>query len=439
MGTYRLFNNPSVEPAAIQQPHRQRTLQRCGQHPVVLCVQDTSTLDYTHHPSKKGLGPIDRQNGQGLLQHTVLAVLPGSTRLLGVLNQRWQTRVEAPPGENTKRRRGRWRESLFWAEGVQAAGSPPPGTRFITVADRGADCFETFEACRTRGHGWILRAQHDRCVNGRGEHLWPFLNAQPLIQTLTVKVPARAAAATTNRGLGGKKQPARQATLEIRVASGVSLDPPKGDPDHPAPLVMNGVYAREINPPAGLEEPIDWMLLSSEPVDSVRAALRIIAWYRCRWVIEEYHKVQKSGCRLEDSQLRDVDALRRLAAVVGVCAVRLLWLRDLASQSLPPEQKKARPAAIRTQAAATQANTSRAAADDPEQLAAMMPPLWITVVARLCAAAAPLTPRQFWQAIARRGGWLGRKHDCRPGWKALWDGWHEVALLVEGATLAASG
>jgi hypothetical protein len=400
------------------------------------------------------------------LQHSVLAVLPGGGggRLLGVLNQRWQIRVRAPRGETIKQRRTRWRESLFWAQGVEAVGSPPPGTRFLSVTDRGGDCFETFDACRRTGHGWIVRAQHDRCVDGHGDHLWSLMASRPILKTVTVKVPARAAAAKTNRGLGGNKRPARTATLEVRVASGVLLDPPHGDTAHPSPLAMNVVYAREVDPPSGVDEPIDWMLLTSEPVHSARAALAVIAYYRCRWVIEEYHKVQKSGCRLEASQLRDVDALRRLAAVVGVCAVRLLWLRDLASQSLqtpppppppPPRGKRPSPkkrvpprkkgksgprATVPGDKAKAPPCAAAAAADDPSMLAAIMPAPWVSIVARLCGRdARELTPRQFWQGIARRGGWLGRKHDGRPGWRALWLGWHEVALLVEGATLAASG
>jgi hypothetical protein len=453
MGAYRLFNNPAVQPPDIQEPHCQRTRERCRGLPVVLCVQDTSTLDYTRFKSKKGLGPIDRQNGQGLLQHTVLAVVPGCGRLLGVLNQRWQIRIAAPEGETVKQRRARWRESLFWAEGIEAVGKPPPmaGTRFISVADRGADCFETFEACMKMDHGWILRAQHDRWVQDRSDHLWSFMGSRAILKTIKVKVPARAAKRTTNRGLGGKRRAARTARVEIRAAAGVQLDPPHGQRrTHPCPQTMNVVYAREIDPPAGVTEPIDWMLLTSEPVNSIRSALRVIAWYRCRWVIEEYHKVQKSGCRLEDSQLQDVDALRRLAAVVGVCAVRMLWLRDLAgrglelasSNLLPGQQMAATPAASSARAATTTTTTTTTTtspADDPKMLSSLIPPLWIAIVTRLAKGSGKLTPRQFWQTIARRGGWLARKHDGRPGWKALWDGWHDVALLVEGAALIGGG
>ena len=117
----------------------------------------------------------------------------------------------------------------------------------------------------------------------------------------------RVARRTTNQGLGGKSQPARLATVQVRAAR-VLLDTPR-EMRCIALRRVNVVYAVEVNPPAGVSEPIDWMLLTSEPVNHARGALRIIGYYRRRWVIEEYHKVQKSGCGLEHSQLQDVDAL----------------------------------------------------------------------------------------------------------------------------------
>jgi hypothetical protein len=428
MGAYRLFNNPAVEPEAIQYPHWQITHGRCAGHRVVLCVQDTSELDYTGYGGKKGLGEIGRQNGQGLLQHSVLAVLP-SGQLIGLMHQRCQVRVPAPANETRQQRSARWNEGRFWADGVEAVGRAPEGTRFITVTDRGGDNFATFDACDRMGHGFIVRAQHDRCVHNDQEHLWACMEKLPVLKTIKVKVPARAAKRIINKGLGGKSQPARIAKVQVRTGR-VLLDAPKKDPLHHPARWVYAVYATELNPPSGVSEPIDWMLLTSEPVKSARQALVIIGYYRRRWVIEEYHKVQKSGCDLEHSQLQDVDALRRLAALVGVLAVRMLWLRDLAAPHLTvpstkPSSKSPCP------------GVSVSGSQSPAALQAVMPILWIAVVSRLAGVDKPrtLTPYQFWRTIAKRGGWLARKHDGRPGWKALWRGWHEIALLVEGAGL----
>lgn len=425
MGAYRFFNNESVEPAAIAQPHWQLTRQRCRKHRLVLCVQDTSEMDYSGYRGKKGLGSISRENGQGFLQHTVLAVLPGG-QLLGALHQRWQVRVDAAKGETRRQRRERWSEGQLWADAVEAVGPAPDKTRFITVCDRGGDSFATMQACEKMNHGFLIRAQHNRCVYSQegkpAVYLWDWMQRQPLLKTIQVKVKARSAKRVGNKGLGIKHQPARIATVQVRSAT-VLLDAPRGDPRHPQPRQVNVVFAREINPPDDASEPIDWMLLSSEPVATTRQALRLIGLYRRRWVIEEYHKVQKSGCNLEHSQLEDAQALRRLAALVGVLAVRMLWLRDLANTHL----SKTKPASGKRPPDSQQ----------PAVLQKLMPPLWIKIAARLAGLGKPetLTAQQFWRVIALRGGWLGRKHDSRPGWKVLWRGWHELALLVQGAEL----
>lgn len=426
IGAYRLLNNPRVDPADIQRAHWQWTHQRCNYHPLVLCVQDTSDMDFTGHAAKKGLGPIGRQKGRGFLQHSALAVLPDG-RVLGVLHQRWQVRVAAPAGETRKQMRLRWRESLFWAEGVEAVGPPPAGTRFVTVADRAGDDFATFDACDRMGHGFVIRAQHDRSVENHSGCLWQHMGRQPVLCRIKVRVPPRPA----GKGKDGKKykaQPAREATVEVRAAT-VLLDAPYRDPQFKTPRQVNGVYACEVDPPPDVE-PLDWMLLTTEPVGERRQALAVIDYYRRRWVIEEYHKVQKTGCRLEDTQLRDVDALRRLAAAIGVTSVRMLWLRDLAAASAPQPISAGRPDDERA------AGPTGDEPQDPAALRAVVPNPWVRVVAKLAGVdPSQLTPHQFWRCIAQRGGWLGRKHDGPPGWQIVWRGWNKIAALVEGSML----
>ena len=384
---------------------------------------------------QEGPGPIGRHKGQGFLQHSALAVLPDG-RLLGVLHQRWQVRVPAPAGETRKQKRLRWRESLFWAEAVEAVGRALEGTRFITVTDRTGDDFATFDACDRMGHGFVIRAEHDRSVENHSGYLWELMQRKAVLCQIKVQVPAKPA----GKGKDGKKhkaQPAREALVEVRAAT-VLLDAPCRDPQFTTPRQVNVVYAREVDAPADAE-PLDWMLLTTEPVGDAQQALQVIEYYRCRWVIEEYHKVQKTGCRLEDSQLEDLEALRRLAAMIGVISVRMLWLRDLAAASAPKPIAPA-PPPISCEGADEPVRAQSPKpdqAEDPAALQAMMPTQWIRVVAKLAgvADATLLTPRQFWRCIAQRGGWLGRKHDGAPGWQTVWRGWHKVAALVEGSLL----
>lgn len=402
---YRFLNHDRVTPEGIQGSHRERVRGECRDLALVLAVQDTTELDFTGRHGVEGLGPIGDGRGQGMLQHSTLAVVPRGP-VIGLLHQIYRNRVPAPPGETRRQRRERPKESDFWHESVDAVGSLGPRTRLIHVTDRGGDDFSMMMACS--GHenvGFLIRAQHDRCVNGGTDRLWAFMAARPVVGHRDVPVPARAG------------QPKRIARLSVRFAL-MNLDPPKGDTRFQHALPVWAVYAREENPPENID-PIEWMLLSSEPVVEAEQAFERIDWYTCRWIIEEWHKAEKTGCRLEANQLKDAEAIQCLAAFVGVIAIRLLQLRDLAQMT--------------TDAPGTQGSS----ADDPEVLRKAVPSTWILIVSRLAKCAMDqLTPRQFWLTIAKRGGHIGRKNDGPPGWLVIWRGWYDIMIMVQGAELA---
>lgn len=422
---YRLLSNPAVDPHAVQGPHRARVRQLCGGHPVVLCVQDTSDLDFTSRTGIRGLGKTGNGSGRGILQHTCLAVLPDPSSagpagtVLGVLHQSWHARVEQPGGETRKQRQARWRESQVWSDTIGAVGRSPSGCRFVHVGDRHGDVWETFDAADVRGVGFVVRAMHNRRLithhpdGGRGgpdtAMLWTTLGAMPVRAQLEVAVGEQ------RNGRGTVKRAARSARASVRFAR-VTLARPNHRPDDTPPRTLWAVHVREDQPPEGVGEPLEWMLLTSEPVDTAADALRVVGYYRERWVIEEFHRVEKEGCRLEHSQLDDAADVARLAAVVAVVATRLLQLRD----------------------SARAAQADPAAADTPAALAAAgTPASWVTVVAELAGVEpGQLTPTLFWRTLARRGGHIGRKSDGPPGWKTIWRGFYDVQLLVEGMGLA---
>lgn len=410
LGVYRFLNHPQVTPDQIQQSHRAWTREQCGRGKLILSVQDTTELDFTGRRVVSGLGPIGNGGGQGLLQHSALALDP-SGELIGVLHQTWKTRVSVPEGETRKGRLQRPRESDFWPETVRAVGSLGAATRVIHVTDRGGDLFETMTACLEQENvGFLIRAQHDRCVEGGAEKLWSWMNAQPIAGHRDVPVPAQGAGASGERRVG---------RLAVRYAL-VKLNPPRKDPRFTAPLTGWTVYAREENPPPGVEG-IEWMLLTSEAVESFDEACTRLDWYTLRWVIEEWHRAEKTGCRLEASQLHTAEAIMRLAALVAVMAVWLMQLRDMAQIAVKAESDDASSPAHR-----------------PQALQALVPRTWLLIVARLAQChPLELTPKQFWLTIAKKGGFLGRKHDGQPGWMTLWRGWYDIMLMVQGVELLA--
>jgi hypothetical protein len=408
-GAYRLLSNARVDPKAMQMPHRQRTAERCRDQATVLIVQDTTELDFSQRAARqsiRGVGPLGATDsgGAGLIQHAALAIdITGQTR--GVAHQCWHCQQRSTPGETRTQRRERWTEADNWADAAHAVATLDFGSaRLIHVGDRHSDVFDFLQTTGRLGHGYVVRAMHNRYIDDGESRLLEKLAEQPVAGTQRFDVPARS-------GPPRSKRQARQATLALRHCP-LQLRPPKNDPRFvdAQPLAAWGVQLQEIDASADVE-PIAWTLLTSEPVDTVADAWHIVELYRKRWVIEEWHRALKEGCRLEASRLDDARDVMRLAAILGPVAANLLEMRDLADRK--PQ------------------------ADDPAVLQAVMPRLISHVAARLAKIdPAHMTPRQFWRLIARKGGHLGRKNDPRPGWKAIWDGWQQVNLMAQGLALA---
>lgn len=407
-GCYRFLSNPKVQARAMLQGHQDIIRQFCQDQDLTLCVQDTMELSYPRHKKKKGLGPISGP-GKGLLQHSALAVSEQG-ELLGVLDVRWgnRRRRKGKRRETTRQQQqAPGKESAFWSEAAQAIGAVHgwAGT-LIQIGDRGSDIFVFMDCCRTLGQGFVVRAQHDRYLeDAQGQRLWQKLQGQPVAARMQVQVHA-------NRGSQPRhRRQARTVHVALRYAQ-VVLPTPRNTPMDALPLVVTAVLVQEIEPPEG-QEPVEWMLLSSEPAASTAEAQRLVRWYSYRWRIEEWHRVMKEGLGLEQSRLNDAQDLQRLAAILCVQAVQLLVLRDLADSTRPVMQ----------QAAAKR----------------VLPRVYLEVVAAdLGVAAETLTGKQFWHAVAVRGGWPGNAAAPRPGWITLWRGWREIVLIAETLTRMAA-
>lgn len=401
---YRFYNNAKVTPDALRVEHLNHVRTNCAGRTTILCVQDGSELDYTSHKAVQGLVFVGDGRGQGLLQHSSLAVTTEGS-VLGVLHQIWWKRVRTPDGETRKQRRSRPKESDLWGQSMRAVAALRLPCRVIHVCDRGADIFETMHEAQKQNEGFLIRAEHDRRIEDGQEKLWEFMQRQLIMGMRVVEVAPRSV-----RG-GKPAQPGRTARCALRFAP-VRIPPPGNDPRFKTTITAWAVYLIELDPPAGVD-PIEWMLLTSEPVTDLDQANTRVTWYTFRWRIEEWHKAVKTGCRLEAAQFETVEAIERLATMVGIVAVRMLQLRDAAQATLA-------------------ASDNVLPSEQPQVLQALAPWAWIVVVSGLAKCAPEsLTPKLFWRTIARRGGFIGRKSDGHPGWQTIWRGWSETAIRVE--------
>jgi len=162
---YRFLQTPDVTYEKLMRPHLEQTREAAREPKQVLLIQDTTEVDYQHHPTTTGLGPIGNGTHHGFLLQSVLAVVPGSRQVLGLAHQEPFLRHPAPKGETKRQREHRERESQVWERSVQAIGDPPAGVQWIHIGDRYSDMFPFLSLCRQLHCDFVVRAAQDRCVD----------------------------------------------------------------------------------------------------------------------------------------------------------------------------------------------------------------------------------------------------------------------------------
>ncbi len=398
-GAYRFFNNTQVSMDLLLKPHIEATARRIQDESVVLAVQDTTSLNYTTHRAMAGIGPINTRvdGSQGLKLHDTLAFTPEGVPL-GVLHiECW---ARDPKKSNTPQRKlqpiedkesFRWLKSYRRVSEIQALCSD---TRLVSVGDREADIYELFqEAANTpNGPDLLVRANHAAQRKTTEEQaLWAHLQSQPVAGGLDLYIP----------GKGGKK--ARTAMLEIRHAE-VEIKPPKrliGS----AAIKLWAIYAHEPHPPTGTEA-VQWLLLTTVETTDLEQACERLSWYATRWNIEVYHRVLKSGCRIEDRRLGCAETLQACLAIDLVVAWRIFRLTKL-GRTVPDvcceiffREEEWKALCIHY-------------TKDPH------PP------------DTPPTLNEAIRIMAKLGGFIGRKGDGEPGTTSLWRGIQRLDDITE--------
>jgi hypothetical protein len=399
---YRLCNRPEVTHPAVTAPHFERTRTAMEQTAdPVLILHDTTELNFTPHGALTGTGPVGDGAGRGFLQHNSLAILAETQQVLGLAYQQVITPTPAPEGETRTQRLHRDRQSQLWERGIRGVGPAPAGTCWVDVADREADNFEAIHAAGELGHEFLLRACRDRVIVAGATVEGPKRHLKSFVRSL----PAQAPGAVLIPGQGGR--PARTAQVELAAGQVWLLVPQRERSIHPdwAPVSVWVERVWEPNPPAGVAEPLDWILLSSLPAADAEQLHQRCDWYACRPLIEDYHQVEKTGCGEEDLRFRTAEAMFPMLGVLAIVAVRVLQLRwwGRSGGTAPAES------------ASTGAERQ------------VLKGLGHRVK----------TAQDFVRAVAELGGFLGRKCDAEPGWQTLWRGYRRLQDMVLGLQIKA--
>ena len=339
IATYRLLNQPDITPELLLAPHREATLTRCAAQACVVVAQDTTELDFSRMKSTEGLGPLNTENRRGLFMHSLHAVSESGLPL-GMVSATMMIR-DAGDFRGTARRKASpitAKESRRWVEGYLESCSVArrlPQCEVVSVSDREGDIFEVFEAWH-QAEGdvraeWIIRANQDRALSPAlhedGVRLFQTLSSAPLLGGIEFDLTPSQGWRKVKGNSVPTHRTARQVRQEIRAME-ITPRPPYRKGSTLPEVSFWAVLAEEKSAPDG-EEPVRWLLLTSKPVATLEEAKRILRLYMRRWDIEVFHRVLKTGCRVEQIQLRTAKALVNALAIHAVIAWRILYLTHL--------------------------------------------------------------------------------------------------------------
>ena len=340
---YRFLANPKVTMAGVLSGHVRQTQERLRGHAVIRVVHDTTTFRFLG--DREGLG-VTRGGAKGFLGHVALAIADNDTRepfgVLGVhpyIHQDAVAHQGMTPTERVEATRAKPRaakESARWEQmALQVSEALPAGVAALHVMDQEADDYDVLVALHQAQLRYVIRADPQRQTTEAKRRVNEVLAQQPATVFRTVRVTPRSERkAERTRG----RHPARDerdAALHIRWGV-ITLGRRQYSESRTPTLSLWAVHVFEPNPPHG-DAPIEWMLFTSEAVETVDDATAVVDHYRARWLIEDYFKALKTGCAFEKRQLTTFVGLVRALAIFIPMAWRLLVLRHLgrATSSLP--------------------------------------------------------------------------------------------------------
>lgn len=404
---YRFVENDKVTMEAVMEPHRRKTVARCAEAGEVYVISDTTECSFKGERRGVALGRLTGKQ-RGFFAHTAIAVsASGDRKPLGVLGIDIRVRPDEMKGRRSvyAQKRDPNRVSLKWPAMVDRTEAQLGGIPAIHVMDAEADIFELFSDLTKAKRRFVIRAAHDRCVEG-DDKLFEAVKQASVLLERDVKVSQRAKSSTRPKGRNHPARSERTARLAVSGRRVTIQRPATSLAEYPAELAVNVVNVYEASPPEG-EPAVQWLLFTSEPVDTAEQVANVVDAYRTRWLIEEFFKALKTGCAFEARQLRTIATLTNTLGLLSVIAWRLLLLRWLDRRA--PE-------------------TSATTVLEPIVIEALAARLRHIKEPK----ALPLNPtvHDVMRGIARLGG--HNKSNGPPGWQLLWAGLQDLLMWTSG-------
>jgi hypothetical protein len=343
-GYYRLVNHEAVNFERLLEAHVEASKRRAEVLRRVIVAHDTSDFRFSDEVAREGLGPMDN-GGQGFYGHASVA-FDEERRIVGTLAFEPWIRVSKDPAAAKRTQKERYEspdnESLRWMRAVHRAEKELAGTgaALVHVMDREADDYDILCELMSHSYRFVIRASTDRLLSPKHGGV----KLKEYARSLDVRVERRAQLAHRKKKRRPKElkkfppRTLRDARLSFSVGRVALRRPDIASKDLPAELELSLVHVREIHPPEDCE-PVEWFLLTDQPVDTEEHIFRIVDDYRTRWGIEEFFKVLKTGCSIEKRQHESAHAMLNTLAIALTIAWALMTLRhvarDVRTKNLP--------------------------------------------------------------------------------------------------------
>lgn len=416
-GYYRMIDKPDESAVSMENillPHREQTIRRMQGQKTVLCIQDGSDLNYNNLAQCEGLGIIGTTNQTGVISrglhlHSTLVVAPDGIPL-GVLKAQCVARKEKSPDEKRKTHDIPIEEkkTFIWIEhhrDMVKIAADMPNTRVVDVCDREADFFELFDEQRRHPRvDLLVRAKHDRNID-IDKKLFKAVREAPVQSRVRIRVPRKSSRPKRSKQKASPARAGRTSDFAVRCIR-VRLNPPPYFRDK-APIELQIIHAHEENPPANTK-PIEWFLLTTVNIKIPEDAEQCLRWYCLRWRIEDWHRVLKFGCGIENIAHKTAERLRRAIAINLVIAWRIM-LMTLMGRETPelPAEVLFSDIELRT----------------------------LRAYAKKKGLPLPVLLGEAVKLVAKIGGYIGRRSDPPPGHQLLWQGYAEFQFMCMGFAL----
>jgi len=413
-GSYRFIRNDRVSAQQIAEGGYTATALLAQTIPVLLAIEDSTSLTYKHEVAKE-LGYTSNSlntKAQGYLVHSTMLMDAQKEKTIGLIAQERWCRDKSSYGKHHQRKKieykdkesYKWEKNTHFMEGCLGEKIKD----VISVCDREADIYEYIQYKLEHNQRFIVRGKHNRRLANSPVKLLESLSKLKPIGNYAIELAQK-----------GKRKK-RVVELEI-MAKQVTFMPAERSSKALAndlrPITLNVVIAREKNP-IDTEEVLEWMLLTTEPITSFDEIRQITRYYELRWRIEDFHKAWKSGVGAERQRMQSPNNLEKMVVILSFLAVRLLQLKEyLEPSSLVLEED----------AVSTPCNELLTEIE--------WKVLWKTVEKKELPSKIP-TAQWAYQSIAKLGGWSNSKRTGKASWATLWDGWFRLTERVEGFLLA---